>query len=66
MAIITLSISGKMTLYRADPEAVTEENPDTPLRCAWLNDHEAAMHVLAEVSAVPMEIQETLLLFGHD
>jgi len=27
--------------HGADPEAVTEENQDTPLHCAWLNHHEA-------------------------
>ena len=51
----------KLTLCRADPEAVTEENQDTPLHCAWLNHHEATMSMLAEVSAaVPMEIKQTL------
>merc|ERR1712032_892300 len=39
----------------ADPEAVTEENPDIPLRCAWLNDHVAVMGLLADVSEVSAE-----------
>merc|ERR1712032_902351 len=43
----------------ADPEAVTEENPDIPLRCAWLNDHVAVMGLLAEVSEVSREIRSS-------
>ena len=49
-----------MTLIkRADPEAVTDENPDIPLRCAWLNDHVATMGVLAELSEVSLEIRSS-------
>jgi len=43
----------------ADPEAVTDENPDIPLRCAWLNDHVATMGVLAELSEVSLEIRSS-------
>ena len=48
-----------MTLFRADPEAVTDENPDIPLRCAWLNDHVAIMRLLADVSEVSVEIRSS-------
>lgn len=48
-----------MTHFRADPEAVTDENPDIPLRCAWLNDHVAIMGLLADVSEVSVEIRSS-------
>ena len=46
-----------MTLFRA--EALTDENPDIPLRCAWLNNHVSIMGLLADVSEVSMEIRSS-------
>ena len=34
---------------RVDPEAVTEEDSESPLHCAWQGDHISTMAVLAEV-----------------
>ena len=45
-------------LNRVDPEAVTEEDPDTALYCAWQNDHVATMGVLAEVVDASKEMRK--------
>jgi len=40
-----------------NPEAVTEEDSDTALYCAWQNDHIATMGVLAEVADASLEMR---------
>ena len=45
-------------LNRVDPEAVTEEDSDTALYCAWQNDHVATMGVLAEVVDASKEMRK--------
>ena len=54
----TLQYSSRKNLNRVDPEAVTEEDSDTPLYTAWLNDHVATMSVLAEVANVTEEMRK--------
>ena len=34
------------------------EDSNTPLRCAWINDHVATMGVLAEVAEASMEMRK--------
>jgi ankyrin repeat protein len=43
--------------HGVDPEAVTEEDSDTALHCAWQNDHVATMGVLAEVADASQEMR---------
>ena len=53
-----LSIISLSKFIRVDPEAVTAEDSNTPLRCAWINDHVATMGVLAEVAEASMEMRK--------
>jgi len=43
--------------HGVDPEAVTGEDSDTALYCAWKNDHIATMGVLAEVAEPSLEMR---------
>jgi len=51
------SYVGLLLEHGVDPEAVTEEDPDTALYCAWQNDHVATMGVLAEVVDASKEMR---------
>ena len=44
--------------YRVDPAAVTGEDSDTALFCAWNNGHIATMGVLAEVAEPSLEMRK--------
>jgi len=59
-----------MNLNRVDPEAVTEEDSDTALYCAWQNDDVPTMAVLAEVAESTQEMRNvstfrTLIQFSN-
>ena len=45
-------------MSRVDPEAVTQEDSDTALYCAWQNDHVATIGVLAEVVDASKEMRK--------
>ena len=53
-------------LNRVNPDAVTEEDSDTALYCAWQNDHIATMGVLAEVADVSLEMRQVFQFLSLD